>query len=88
MQTREGRRLDWAVYILRCADGSLYTGITNRLLPRLQAHARGRGAKYTRGRGPFSLLYTEWHPTKGIALRREAVIKSLSRAAKLGLVIA
>ncbi|MEZ0225553.1 MAG: GIY-YIG nuclease family protein [Alphaproteobacteria bacterium] len=87
MQTGEGR-LDWTVYILKCADGSLYTGITNRLFHRLQAHARGRGAKYTRGRGPFSLLYTEWHETKGIALQREAVIKSLSRAAKFGLVVA
>jgi predicted GIY-YIG superfamily endonuclease len=78
----------WTVYILKCRDGSLYTGITNDFARRVTAHAAGRGAKYTRGRGPFSLLYVESHATKGFALQREAVIKSMSRAEKLGLVVA
>ncbi len=78
----------WTVYILKCADGSLYTGITNDLARRIGKHASGTGAKYTRGRGPFSLLYVEDHPAKGFALRREAVIKSLSRAEKFKLVVA
>jgi predicted GIY-YIG superfamily endonuclease len=80
--------VNWLVYILKCADGTLYTGITNDFARRLSAHRRGRGAKYTRGRGPFSLVYVERHGTKGFALRREAVIKSMSRAEKLGLVVA
>lgn len=79
---------DWTVYILKCADGSLYTGITNDFARRLSAHVRGKGAKYTRGRGPFSLLYVEKHDTKGFALKREAVIKSFSRLQKLRLVVA
>ena len=77
----------WTVYILNCADGTLYTGITNDLGRRLAAHEQGRGAKYTRGRGPYTVLYTESHETKGQALKREAAIKSLSRAAKIGLAV-
>lgn len=80
--------MHWFVYILKCGDGTLYTGITNDFRRRIRAHARGRGAKYTRGRGPFSLLYVESHGTKGFALKREAVIKSMSRAEKFGLVVA
>ena len=73
------------VYILRCADGTLYTGITNDLPRRLAAHNAGRGAKYTRGRGPVELLYREPCPDKSAALKREAAIKALPRAAKLAL---
>jgi len=71
------------VYILECADKTLYTGITNDVEKRLAKHASGTGAKYTRGRAPYILVYTESHPTKGRALQREAEIKSLSKEQKL-----
>lgn len=74
------------VYILRCADGSLYTGWTDDLPRRLTAHNAGRGAKYTRARRPVTLLYTEYLPDKSAALRREAAIKRLPRAKKLALI--
>lgn len=77
--------MPWFVYILECADRTLYTGITNNLDKRIKAHAEGKGAKYTRGRGPLILRYTENHPTKGFALQREAVIKSFGRTQKLKL---
>lgn len=77
--------MDWTVYILRCADDTLYTGITNDLPNRLAAHESGKGAKYLRGRTPFSLVYTETHPGKSEALKRELKIKGLSRADKLNL---
>lgn len=75
----------WTVYILQCADGTLYTGITNDLQRRLAAHNEGTGAKYTRGRGPHSLLFSEAHPDKSSALRRERQIKALGREDKLAL---
>lgn len=75
----------WFVYILECADRTLYTGITNDIGHRIAEHERGAGAKYTRGRAPFRLLYTEAHPTRSDALKREAEIKALGRAAKLQL---
>jgi predicted GIY-YIG superfamily endonuclease len=75
----------WTVYILRCGDKTLYTGITNDLPERLAKHAKGTGAKYTRGRGPFRVVYTEQHRTKGRALKREAAIKALRRDEKLKL---
>ncbi len=73
------------VYMLRCRDGSLYTGWTNDLERRLEMHRRGRGAKYTRGRGPLELLYSEELPDKTAALKRECFLKKLSRSAKLAL---
>ena len=76
---------DWIVYILECADRTLYTGITNNIEQRLQDHESGKGAKYTRGRAPFKLLYTERHATRSQALKREAEIKSFGRPAKLRL---
>lgn len=76
----------WTVYIIECADGSLYTGITNDLDRRLAAHAAGRGAKYTRGRGPFVLRHTEAHATRSDASKRERAIKALDAAAKRRLV--
>lgn len=76
------------VYILRCADGSLYTGWTNDLTRRLAAHNSGRGAKYTRGRGPVTLAYSEVFETQGEAMRREAAIKKLSAPQKEGLIAA
>lgn len=73
------------VYMLRCKDGSLYTGWTNDLEHRLAMHNSGRGAKYTRGRGPLELVYSEELPDKEAALRRECAIKKLRREQKLDL---
>lgn len=73
------------VYMLRCKDGSLYTGWTNDLEHRLTMHNSGRGAKYTRGRGPLELVYSEELPDKEAALRRECAIKKLRREQKLAL---
>ncbi|WP_337407253.1 GIY-YIG nuclease family protein [Phascolarctobacterium succinatutens] len=73
------------VYMLRCKDGSLYTGWTNDLEHRLAMHSSGRGAKYTRGRGPLVLVYSEELPDKEAALRRECAIKKLRREQKLAL---
>lgn len=78
----------WLVYIVECADKSLYTGITSDLEKRISAHAAGKGAKYTKPRRPLTLRYTEATESKGAALRREAAIKSLDRAAKLTLIAA
>jgi putative endonuclease len=72
-------------YILKCNDGSLYTGWTNDIVKRLEAHRSGKGAKYTKGRGPLELVYLERWDTKSEAMRREAYIKSLSKAQKLDL---
>ena len=73
------------VYLLRCRDGSLYTGITNDLTRRLASHRRGTGSAYTRSRLPIALAYQEELPDRGAALRREAAIRRLSRAGKLAL---
>ena len=67
----------WYVYMLRCGDGTLYTGMTDDVERRLAAHRSGKGAKYTRGRGPLALVYTEEQPDKSSALRREFQIKKL-----------
>jgi len=74
------------VYILQCADGTLYTGWTTDLERRLRAHNSGRGARYTRGRRPVSLVYHEEQPTRSTAQRREAAIRRLSRVDKLKLI--
>ena len=76
----------WKVYILKCGDGTLYTGITNNLPKRLQAHSSGTGAKYTRSRLPVSLVYQVDVYTRAEASRREAEIKCLSRKEKLKLI--
>lgn len=76
----------WIVYVLRCRDGSLYTGITNNLARRLAAHRAGKASAYTRSRRPVRLAYREPQPAKGAALRREASIRRLTRAQKLVLV--
>jgi len=73
------------VYLLRCRDGSLYTGVTNDLGRRLASHRRGTGSAYTRSRLPVALVYQEELPDRGAALRREAAIRRLSRAEKLAL---
>ena len=77
----------WQVYILRCGDGTLYTGIATDVQARLEVHRSGKGAKYTRGRGPLSLVYKEECPNKGAALRREYEIKCLSREEKEKLIV-
>lgn len=77
--------MTWYVYMLRCGDGSLYTGSTNDLTRRLEAHQRGKGAKYTRSRLPVILVYQEICRDRADALRREAAIKRMSRQQKLRL---
>ncbi len=79
---------DWIVYILECADQTFYTGITNDLDHRIHEHENGRGAKYTRGRAPFTLLYSENHSSRSQALKREIEIKAFDRATKLQLALA
>lgn len=74
------------VYILRCADGTLYTGCTNDLARRLRTHNAGKGAKYTRARLPVELVYAEEAADKSQALRREAAIKAMPRSEKLELI--
>ncbi len=84
MSEEEGA-VHWIVYILECADKSLYTGITNSLERRMAEHAAGKGARYTKGRGPFRLVYRETCAGRAEASRRETAIKSLARAKKLQL---
>ena len=78
--------MSWMCYVLRCADGTLYCGITNDLDKRLAAHNAGEGAKYTRGRGPVKLAYCEACADKSTALKREMEIKGLPRTKKLVLI--
>lgn len=73
----------WTVYVVRCADDTLYCGITNDLAGRLAAHEAGKGAKYTRGRGPLEVVFTRRTRSKSRALRLEHAIKSLPREEKL-----
>ena len=75
----------WKLYILRCGDGTLYTGITTDVEKRLEAHRSGKGAKYTRGRAPLDLVYREECGDHSAALKREAEIKKMSREEKLKL---
>ncbi|MEF9940072.1 MAG: GIY-YIG nuclease family protein [Clostridium sp.] len=69
-------------YVLRCADNSLYCGWTNHLEERIKAHNTGKGAKYTKGRGPVILVYFESYETKEEAMKREAAIKKMTRTQK------
>ncbi|MBQ4641289.1 MAG: GIY-YIG nuclease family protein [Oscillospiraceae bacterium] len=75
----------WVLYMLECKDGSLYTGITDNLSRRIQMHESGKGAKYTRGRAPLKLVYSEICESHSQALKREYAVKSLSRDEKLQL---
>jgi putative endonuclease len=79
------RRPAWWLYVLRCADGTLYTGISTDVAARLAAHHAGKGARYTRGRGPFVVIHRERCGAHGDALRRELEVKALPREAKLAL---
>ena len=73
---------NWKLYLLRCGDGTLYCGITTDVASRLETHRSGKGAKYTRGRGPLELVYTEECGDHSAALKREAAVKRLSRQEK------
>lgn len=76
----------WYLYILRCRDDSLYTGITTDVDKRFQAHCEGKGAKYTRGRGPLTLVYREECSDHSQALKREYAVKKLTRQEKEALI--
>lgn len=76
----------WHLYILRCGDGSLYTGITTDVGKRFEAHQSGKGAKYTRGRGPLELVYRESCGSRSDASKREWQVKQLTREEKLELI--
>jgi predicted GIY-YIG superfamily endonuclease len=76
----------WFVYVLRCADDSLYTGITTDLKRRVEQHNAGTASRYTRSRLPVALEYQEEAPTKSAALKRELAIKALPRKAKVELI--
>ena len=71
--------MNWVVYMLKCNDNSIYTGISNDLIKRLETHAKGNGSKYIRTRLPFKLIYTEECQSKSKALKREIEIKKLSK---------
>ena len=76
----------WFVYILRCVDGTLYTGYTNDVDARVNKHNAGKGAKYTKSRLPVVSCYTEELDSKSLAMKREYSIKQLTRAQKLALI--
>ena len=76
----------WWVYILRCGDGTLYTGIALDIAARLAQHRAGTGARYTRGREPLELVYQEPSPSRSAASRRELAIKRCTRAEKMALI--
>ena len=76
----------WHVYILRCADGSLYTGITTDLTRRTRQHSEGTASRYTRSRRPVQLVYQERKRSQSTALKREAAIKRLTRRQKLAMI--
>ncbi len=78
-------KIPYYVYILQCADASLYTGITTNVLRRFSQHLAGVASRYTRSHGAKKMIYTEWCINKSLALRREAAIKRLSHQAKLQL---
>ena len=76
--------MTWLVYLLECADGTYYAGITNRLEHRLEAHNSGQGARYTQSRRPVILLATQEHPDRSEASKAEARLKKLPRTEKPG----
>jgi putative endonuclease len=76
----------WSVYLVQCSDSTLYCGISNDVLKRVACHNSGKGARYTKTRRPVKLLYTEECGTKSDALKREYIIKQMSRKQKLSLV--
>lgn len=83
---RAAQKPGWFVYVVRCADRTLYTGVTTDTQRRIAEHNQGVGARYTRSRGPVRLVYTERAADRGAALRREHEIKRMSADAKKQLV--
>ena len=77
----------WQLYLLRCGDGTLYTGIAVDARKRFLAHCRGKGAKYTRGRGPLELVYTETCANHSDALKRELEVKAMTKEEKEALIV-
>ena len=84
---RKGRREKWVLYILKCADSSLYTGITKDLERRFKSHSKGRGARYTRTRLPLEVVHQETCRSRTEALTRECAVKALPKAKKLALIL-
>jgi len=82
----EGMTSLFYIYILKCSDNSLYTGYTDSLERRLKKHNQGKASKYTRSRLPVNIVYSEDHPDKSSAMKREIWIKSLSRENKIKLI--
>ena len=78
--------MSYWLYILQCGDNTLYTGTTDDVERRLAVHQSGKGAKYTRGRGPLTVVYREACSDRSAALRREAAVKRMTRAEKLSLI--
>ncbi len=78
--------MSWTVYIVRCRDNCLYTGITKDLARRIKEHSSGRGCRFTKYRTPVKLVYHQKVATRSLALKRESVIKSLPRKKKLELI--
>jgi len=76
----------WHVYVARCGDGSLYTGIAKNLAERLKLHNGGKGSRYVRSRGAAELVFTEEYRSRSAALKRELEIKALSRSEKRALI--
>jgi predicted GIY-YIG superfamily endonuclease len=76
----------WFLYLVRCADGSLYTGITNNVTRRCQQHNAGTASRYTRSRLPVELIYQESHVSRSVALKRELAVKAMSREEKESLI--
>ncbi|MFO0598869.1 MAG: GIY-YIG nuclease family protein [Myxococcaceae bacterium] len=86
MPTKKKKTERWFVYVARCADASLYTGCTNDLVRRFEAHNAGKGARYTRSRRPVTLAWSRRVKGKSAALSLEAKLKQLTRAEKLALI--
>ncbi len=80
------KHLPWVTYMVRCSDGTLYTGVTNDIEKRMKVHNEGKGAKYTRGRLPVTLVYTEAHCDRSSAQKAEASLKGLRRAEKIEMI--
>jgi len=84
----KSKESSWCVYILKCSDNTYYTGISNNIKRRIQQHETNKGAKYTKGRGPFSLVYQDKCKDRSDASRKECVIKKLPLAKKISLISA
>ena len=86
MRNRTMTAKAWFLYLLRCADGSLYTGITSNVARRCQQHNAGTASRYTRSRLPVELIYQESQPSRSVALKRELAVKAMSREEKDSLI--